>query len=127
MGDRTGDVGLNLHRSLNSLSSSRFIPHFQELHQFVGRVERISVDVPIRGLMYVDVPLIKDTLDEMFEIHVNNEIAAHKDKSESKPSESKPSGCSKKRARDYAIATKSRIKTDMSESCRHGGPLHEAD
>lgn len=78
--DQTVDVGFDLHRHIDSLTTSHVLCSSGDMQQLVGRLARISVDrIGTRDTIDVVTPLRAKTLDEFFAKHLATESTIGED------------------------------------------------
>jgi len=70
--DQTVDVGFDLHRHLDGITTSHILCNVSDMQQLVGRLARISVDrIGTNDTIDVVTPIRTRTLDEFFAKHLN--------------------------------------------------------
>lgn len=78
--DQTVDVGFDLHRHIDGLTTSHVLCSSGDMQQLVGRLARISVDrIGTRDTIDVVTPLRAKTLDEFFAKHLATESTVGED------------------------------------------------
>jgi hypothetical protein len=78
--DQTVDVGFDLHRHIDGLTTSHVLCSTGDVQQLVGRLARISVDrIGSRDTIDVITPIRANTLDEFFAKHLVSESTIGED------------------------------------------------
>ena len=70
--DQTVDVGFDLHRHCDAILVPRLMSSKTELVQLAGRASRIAVDVRDQGLVSFVTSKYSDSMDELFQRHIDS-------------------------------------------------------